>query len=443
MVNLINLLLVWENNRAEFISFFEQNVVSRRLYEEYGEVLSSRIRLLREAVGTTLLPKYRPIFPPLRDLVSFPEVQAMIDPHRSHKFGRREIKYLVSIIDDIITSWKADCTKQLEEAFRSEAPYIPEATAILDLAITNITRCRAGPKPCRVLVAPWPNAVIHPCKWNSYWRNAAHVLDPEHDPGRWCSLTIRRELNRRWSKHDIETLIRGVAKIVQACGKDPLRTTAEDMDGLDLRFYCAREEHESGIREIMEWRQAVGLHRKSTISNISFESFHRRSRNQRHASKMNLNVKRSLSLDNLKQLIMTRTTRIGEYFLVKIGRRSPISNRLLWNVLNLYNIQVCGIVCGVKTRSGRKNQWLCTSNRRMFAHILSLHHLIIHFCLVLRHSIETPGEDDLFLSHEEALPMECSVYIVRNAKKKSRRLPFEVKEAFDQGRAALWSEIFG
>lgn len=208
-------------------------------------------------------PRLRPFFPRMRELVSFPEVRTMMDPFKTDIFNSRNMDRLVSIRDDLVATWKADCIRQLKESIRSEASDLPEDDDVLKLAIANLVTCTDG--FChRVFVDPWPTGVIHECTFIGR-RMHNHNGDREwkdypyrQDQDQWYDYIMNEQLGYRWSKTHICPLVHGIEKIVEVCGKDRLQVTAAEMDQLDLRLFCARTVKETGIIEVLEWRQAVG-----------------------------------------------------------------------------------------------------------------------------------------------------------------------------------------
>lgn len=152
----------WESHRDEVIKFIETKITLPRLYYEYRKETSNRIKAFRPVVETIMMPKYQPIFPRLRDLLSFPEVREVMDPFRSDEFETDKFDHLVSIMDDLLVGWEANCLRKLEEIVRAQVPDIPEGTVVSDLAVAQVMRCRNT--LCNaVFTEAWPNSVVHSC----------------------------------------------------------------------------------------------------------------------------------------------------------------------------------------------------------------------------------------------------------------------------------------
>lgn len=64
-------------------------------------------------------------------------------------------------------------------------------------------------------------------------------------------------MGHKWSPSHVQSLIKETTKIIEICGKDPLRVTAVEMDKLNLRLYCAKEAKKMKARRLLTWRQAV------------------------------------------------------------------------------------------------------------------------------------------------------------------------------------------
>lgn len=255
-----NSSLGWQNNQTDVIKFIEENITPRRLYEEYRQEIRRRVAMLRRAVDTVILPRYRRFFPRLRDFVALPEVRAMIDPFKTIQFDHQSIDHLVSIVDGLLVTWTAECTQQMEEVFRSKCPDLPEDVTVLDLAIANVTKCRSG--FCHVFFCePWPNSVIHECRWTGMFRSCEREKLPHtKEPDQWYDITMIEHLDFKWSKTDLQSFTRGIKIILELCGKDPLRTTAAEMDESNLRFVCTYiQKNAMECRKILKWREAVSI----------------------------------------------------------------------------------------------------------------------------------------------------------------------------------------
>lgn len=265
----------WNNNCADLLEFIEQNITPQRLYDEYEDNITVRLSALRLAAHTRMAPKHRPFFPRLRDLVSFPEVKAMMNPFDTPEFDPQDVDKLVPIVDDLVVSWKADCQRQLEESIRSSAPDIPEDIAIWDLAIANMVSCTDA--ICQdVLVEPWPNGVLHDCKYYGYpikSNDEERFIDNDNPHtlarNKWYDNVMNTSLGYKWSMKYLHPLVHGVENIVKLCGKDPLQVTAAEMDQFDARFFCFDQEKEKGVREILTWREAVSFAIIECISSVA------------------------------------------------------------------------------------------------------------------------------------------------------------------------------
>lgn len=93
----------------------------------------------------------------------------------------------------------------------------------------------------------------------------------------WYDAIITDHLySSPWEPTSLNPLTQDVRFIVELCGRDPLKMTVKDMDQLDLRFFCARQYSETGIRTILKWREAV-IFFASLVEFYLFLSSHRSS----------------------------------------------------------------------------------------------------------------------------------------------------------------------
>ncbi|KAI0077475.1 hypothetical protein K474DRAFT_1661747 [Panus rudis PR-1116 ss-1] len=82
-------------------------------------------------------------------------------------------------------------------------------------------------------------------------------VDPDEIYHMILSCTFQRE---RWSPHQVLQhgwLPAFIQKLVKYCGKDPRRTTAEELDLVDVRFQCGICNTDE-VANVMTWRAAVG-----------------------------------------------------------------------------------------------------------------------------------------------------------------------------------------
>ncbi|KAK7686519.1 hypothetical protein QCA50_010117 [Cerrena zonata] len=391
----------WESHCADIFEFIEHNITPRRLYHEYRQNICTRIEILRRLVLKRMSPTLRPFFPRMRELVSFPEVQTMMDPFKSVKFDSQSRDHLVSIRDDLVASWEADCIRQLKESIRSAAPNLPEDDTILKLAIANLVVCTDG--FCHtVFVDPWPSGVTHDCTFFGYrlhnvsgdrkWDDAPHSQDQDQ----WYDYIMNHILGYKWSKAFIRPLAHGIEKIVEISGKDPLQVTAAEMDQLDLRFFCARKVHRTGIIEILEWRQAA----------------------VQEAQSQDFNIRRPGKNDD--------------------------ENRHDWKIIPTeVREKIAHLELALKEFNGnykaKQDIWHCAyctikrgTQANMIAHIKA------------SHGIDTPKETDVFTDPEQVLQTNSSMYIVCDTRKEfAGELDREVEKAIKEDRVALESEICG
>lgn len=209
-----------------------------------------------------MLPKYRPFFPRMRDLVSFPEVRAIVDPFESIEFNSQHIDQLIAMMDGLLVTWEANCKRELDELIRAEVPDIPDDIDVSDLAIANIMRCAAG--FChRVFVDPWPNCFIHECDFEQFfldYEDRDLTETPfKKDDEEWYDLVMDELLGSKWSKKHVGPLAQDVSRVVRLCGKDPVRVSATEMDELGMRFICDWRGRNSGVRKVLKWRESVSL----------------------------------------------------------------------------------------------------------------------------------------------------------------------------------------
>ena len=204
------------------------------------------------------LQKHSFVFPTLRDFLSLPTVRDLVDPHRSAELEKEELHIFLTNIDDLLATWEDERTGQLVEHIRSEIGHT--SIPILDLAITNVARCRT-PDCKRVFFGLQSKGLTHTCRTFGLFMEFLHARG-KHDDNKevWYDDYLHtRYCSRKWAPSSIQLLSDKLQPVIQLCQKDPLQVTATEMDNLNHRFFCAGEYEATGIRIVLKWRETVTL----------------------------------------------------------------------------------------------------------------------------------------------------------------------------------------
>lgn len=174
--------------------------------------------------------------------------------------------------------WRQRCDEQLREIVRNSDAFkdrIPEGVDPLTLASVVFTckSCSAHSVTSKKLPSLYPGILTHDCLWER--ADPYNIVAGNDSLESVILLASSRGRSWRgdgaaclaWSCESLEigVLHRRVAGIIRACGKDPLKATREEMDGLRVRLWCKGEscDHSDTYRRVKNWRNAVSTCQKS------------------------------------------------------------------------------------------------------------------------------------------------------------------------------------
>lgn len=235
------------------LTAFMQIIRDERLKRELVERLNRRWSIFMR-VGPKLRQIHLKAHPELRgyglnvaDLAHMPEIFEIISSPDSTKVNERSFEVLLPRMDAIVEGWRSRTCEALRKRVRAKTEY-PEDVEPLGLA-TTIFACGT----CTQSMIFFPDILTHSCQRPKYLpgEEALHYHAAAQKPqtqrfgdeniGYPLALSLREYERSEEAWY-----------VVQLCGKDPLRTTVCEMDGLGVRLVQDNA--------IMTWRAAVGSH---------------------------------------------------------------------------------------------------------------------------------------------------------------------------------------
>lgn len=243
----------WASIEGELIAFMEA-VRHGRLRREARERRDRRWEIFKK-VGPLLRHVYLKTHPDLRmyglniaDLAHTPEISEIINAPESTTVDEHSFAALQPRMETIVEGWRLRTCEALRNLVRAETDY-PEGVEPLCLA-TTMFACGT----CTQSYLSFPDILTHPCQRPKYLpgedpmlnRKAAQKPQTHRFGDETVGFPLALSL-RKYQRSEEAWFV------VQLCGKDPMRTTAGEMDSLGVRLVQDKA--------IMTWRAAVGAHR--------------------------------------------------------------------------------------------------------------------------------------------------------------------------------------
>ncbi|GBE82505.1 hypothetical protein SCP_0408890 [Sparassis crispa] len=240
----------WQIMKGDVIAIMD-TVKNERLRQQRRKSTRLRLECIQKMANkhTMTFPRSAKsqCVPRFVDFANMPEFQEIVKAPGEDKIALNKFQALEPEMSTIIRRWQDEAKAKLLDLMKEDlkAEDVPEDVDPLLLAIV-LFKCSG----CNN-VLEYPTVVGHDCLHHcpSYYAQAANEYD------RAVQEVVRSE---RWDLRKLScgALPKRVRLLVEACGKDPLRTTKQDMDGLDERFWCEAFSRD-GTRHIMSWRTAV------------------------------------------------------------------------------------------------------------------------------------------------------------------------------------------
>lgn len=182
-------------------------------------------------------------------------------PRAVYFMHRPEVRTLVSMpLTDIITAdsflhyrehlsnwaaeWRRDCEDKLRECIRKSDAFKDKIPADVDpLTLASVAfsceKCENNIMKTIRMPSLYPSLISHDCLWKR-----VDYYDIKDLVERWMLISTQDDTELSYcDTWTCEPLFIGkwhhrMVKVIQAVGKNPYRTTPEEMDQLDVRFWC-------------------------------------------------------------------------------------------------------------------------------------------------------------------------------------------------------------
>jgi len=241
---------VWRNAEPQLIEFMEKTERTRIRLDRI-KTLEVRLTLLSDMWSKSHEEHRLGGFPSLRTFASIPEVREIFEAPNEVKTTAEALEALLPSLADILDRWRKTTKSQLEQRVQ-EMLQLPETPSASSLAIAAFYLCR------RCLEVLDDHTVLsHSC--SIYNDDTTSVMDP---------LDFVFQRHGVFDPTNLFMDVELAKPVIIACGQDPLVTTADAMDRLDIKLTCLKDCCKyDGVRSVMSWRSAVfhDLKRSSSL----------------------------------------------------------------------------------------------------------------------------------------------------------------------------------
>ncbi len=221
------------------VAYMEESK-TERLARLKRACLPKRFVLLKQAVLT--MHNAGETFPfPLDFALGMPEVRQIIDVPHDVEVTVKDFIDLAPLVPEYVAKWEREGAAHLSNLVRKDVPLSYDVD-VLSLAVAVAFKCSC------IAVRAYPEALAHKCRDSFYYPRV------EGDQYTTVAVTTLQEFTPSWTR--MGTATKSIKKVIEACGEDPSRVTACQMDKLDARLTC-RTCSTAGVESIMTWRAAV------------------------------------------------------------------------------------------------------------------------------------------------------------------------------------------
>lgn len=265
-------LLVWNNIRAGILEWME-SYRAERLEKGRLNALTDRCKTFR-IVYTAWYAKQKDkiTLPRAIELMFRPEVRAIVEQDTDHPVSPTDFEVFTDDFARWATDWEESCDEKLRELVRDSPALKDELPGDVDpLSLASVVFTCKGCKgiPGMFLAhmdeaTPmlYPTVLTHGCLYAKRRRGSLRGVSPFERATVLASPTESVLVQYGpWSCNTLEVDVfhARVAEIIAAFGKDPSRTTRDEMDAIDdVRLYCFDcPRDSSGFLHVMNWRHAV------------------------------------------------------------------------------------------------------------------------------------------------------------------------------------------
>ena len=200
------------------------------------------------------------------DMLRRPEIITAIDQPDDVEIGNDVLAPFRERFPEWAQEWRDSCEQQLRAIvlaspeFNNKLPAGVDPLSLAAVAFDCKVCCRYATNDRLIPPLP-PKTLAHDCLTDlcDIWSSkdpverairaaAPHAHDAEMSYAPWSAKSLSVGV---WSKRACE--------IIRAAGKDPVSATREEMDALEVRFWCktCQEDCQEEKRQVMKWRDAV------------------------------------------------------------------------------------------------------------------------------------------------------------------------------------------
>lgn len=208
---------------------------------------------------------------PPGEMLRRPEVVSIVVQPSEVEVGKEAFERFREHFPDWTQKWREDCEVQLRAIMLSSSEYkdkVPANGDPLSLAsvMFDCMACQRYTATNALLPPLPPHTIAHDCltgpcsMWNGKdpVERALYAAIPHpHGAANVGSMS--------WSAKSLRIGVwhRRACEVIRAAGKDPMTTTREEMDALEVRFWCkpCLEDCFEEKRQVMKWRDAVRIYR--------------------------------------------------------------------------------------------------------------------------------------------------------------------------------------
>lgn len=245
---------------------FMQETKKLRLAMARKALFKSRISALG-AASDVFRRDFGQVYPSLRELASFPEVQAIIESPAEVSITVASFDPLGELLPALVLRWQDVIKQRVLEHLRRHVTFaVSDDFDIFKMAATATFAC--DHPGCRLeRLSTFPNILTHSCFNKPMPRDDADAdWTTELDYETRVTATLTRN---SWSAYYLEFPMQLVEYAIRTCGMDPSKATIEEMDEAATRFRCVSHGCEGDhVRMLFSWRAAASVSATVSISDF-------------------------------------------------------------------------------------------------------------------------------------------------------------------------------
>ncbi|THH33112.1 hypothetical protein EUX98_g1055 [Antrodiella citrinella] len=227
----------WSRIREEIVAFVESQKLAR-IRHERKQLLNRRFKVLQKNWNVDLEAAPAPFpHPHVRELISFPEVRAILDVPDDAKISATDLQVAKSLLPNITQRWLEERRECFRNIVREKIP-IDEHVDPLSLAI-----------------------LVHNCGFNLRTHKFGASEDPYEEAANWSFGTVPWTVAAPTLLRGYKRSIKIASELIEAYGRDPARVTPEEIDTWKVTAACTQPECNVRVRVegswMMNWRDSI------------------------------------------------------------------------------------------------------------------------------------------------------------------------------------------